>query len=184
MAVLRLSSYRNEEMEENNGVKEIRKLGWVLYISVCVLYILSLAYILFFRTKFWVESDYWTTIRYHVNLIPLQTIREYRNTYEHYPELAVENILGNLFLFLPLGVIFCERKIRFYKSFLFSAILIAAIELIQLFSLRGICDIDDWILNLLGMGIGYLLTYGMIRILAALNKNIFSVRRERKRRGR
>lgn len=184
MAVLRLSSYRNEEMEENNGVKDIRKLGWVLYISVCVLYILFLAYILFFRTKFWIYEDYWTTIRYHVNLVPFQTIREYLNMFENDPEFAMKNIAGNLVLFLPLGGVLCERKICFYKSFLFSAILIAAIELMQLFSLRGICDIDDWILNLLGMGIGYLLTYGMIRILAALNKNIFSVRRERKRRGR
>lgn len=41
-----------------------------------------------------------------------------------------------------------------------------AIELGQLFTLRGICDIDDLILNLLGASIGF----AIWKIIVALHK--------------
>ena len=46
-----------------------------------------------------------------------------------------------------------------------AAIVIIAIELIQLFSLKGMCDIDDLILNLLGVSIGYTLRFAIEKIV-------------------
>lgn len=121
-----------------------------------ILYISFLCYIVFFRTKFSIETDYWNTIRYNINIIPFRTIKQYISELNNW--YAVKNIAGNIVIFLPLGYILFQRKIGLHKGVIFSTLLIVGIELIQLFFLRGICDVDDLILNICGVVIGYLLT--------------------------
>ena len=63
-------------------------------------------------------------------------------------------------MFIPLG--FClpwvhARLRRWWKTLLVSAGVILCVELTQLVTLLGHCDVDDLILNLIGVTMGYLL---------------------------
>ena len=49
-----------------------------------------------------------------------------------------------------------EVERRAAKVMLISAVVISVIELTQMFTLRGYCDIDDLILNEAGVALGYL----------------------------
>ena len=70
------------------------------------------------------------------------------------------NLGGNVVLFVPLGLflpVLWQKLDRFLPFFAFVTALITAVELIQLFTLLGSCDVDDLILNLLGATVGFLL---------------------------
>ena len=68
------------------------------------------------------------------------------------------NLGGNVAAFIPFGFFMpClfDRQRRFRRFFLTDAAVIVCIELLQLVTLRGSCDIDDLILNLIGSALGY-----------------------------
>ena len=44
---------------------------------------------------------------------------------------------------------------KLWKTLLCVTLMITAVELAQLFTLVGSCDVDDLLLNLLGAGLGY-----------------------------
>ena len=73
---------------------------------------------------------------------------------------CVVNLAGNVVLFIPIGY-FLPRlwmKMRRFFPFLFTCILsVCLVEVLQLLTLLGSMDIDDLILNLFGMIIGYLI---------------------------
>ena len=61
---------------------------------------------------------------------------------------------------LPLGALLpaANGKLRkFLRTFFASAALILTVEVLQLFTLLGSCDVDDLILNMAGVILGYLL---------------------------
>ena len=63
-------------------------------------------------------------------------------------------------MFIPLGFGLpwvYKRLRRFWKTLLTAAGLIVCVELVQLVTLLGHCDVDDLILNLIGVSMGYLL---------------------------
>ncbi len=98
-----------------------------------------------------------------INLMPFQTIRNFINTVSRTDDgymfrHSVINLAGNVVMFIPLGFFIpCvfSKFSRFGYCMLFSAICITAVELIQLFTLLGSCDIDDLILNMIGSAVGY-----------------------------
>ena len=104
--------------------------------------------------------DYWTQIRANLNLEPFHTIRLFFKVLGQpaYNSAAVVNLGGNVILFIPLGF-FLPRVFpklqKFWKTLLATILMITAVELAQLFSLLGSCDIDDLILNVLGSSLGY-----------------------------
>ena len=59
------------------------------------------------------------------------------------------NVVGNIVLFIPLGIIF-------KSNIVYSYILVIAFESLQVIFKRGIFDIVDLILNSVGITIGYL----------------------------
>ena len=72
--------------------------------------------------------------------------------------LAVINLVGNVVMFVPLG--FCLPRIfprfrGFFRTFFAGLLMIVAVEAIQLLTALGVCDIDDLILNMVGITIGY-----------------------------
>lgn len=73
---------------------------------------------------------------------------------------VVANLVGNVLLFIPFGFFLVGIKTGTGRSFpkvmLISAVVISVIELTQMFTLRGYCDIDDLILNEAGVALGYL----------------------------
>lgn len=123
-------------------MKKYRILDILLYL-VFVFYLILLLAILF-RTRHTVRS---------LNLIPLQSIHAYMaGDSKVVRAFALINILGNIVIFVPLGVYFTlfNRRKTVLWIFLFSVI----VEIIQYVFKIGIGDIDDVILNVLGGVIG------------------------------
>ena len=88
-----------------------------------------------------------------VNLIPLVNILDYDIKRE-----AAINIIGNISMFIPTGVIMpilYKRLDCFWKVFLAGVGLSFVIEVIQLLFPGSVTDIDDLILNTLGVAVGY-----------------------------
>ena len=104
-----------------------------------------------------------------INLEPLRTIRLFIRVLLYDPSdynirLAVVNLFGNIVLFIPLGY-FLPRLWKglrkWWRTWLMTLLIMTAVEIAQLLTLRGTCDVDDLILNLLGAAMGY----GIFRVL-------------------
>ncbi len=113
------------------------------------------------RTDF---SDYFQQLRQNINLIPFETVRLFIRLAKysidsHSVSLALRNLLGNIVLFMPLGLLreIFPRLKKFIPFILTVTAIISAVEILQFFTLLGSCDIDDLILNLAGASLGYFL---------------------------
>lgn len=139
------------------------------------LYSMVTFWLLFSRPTNDLFGTYWETLRYNLNVIPLFTIRNYlyilnRRNNPYLIRHAYVNLLGNVLLFVPLGFFLpalFPRQRSFKRFFLWLCLIILLIEVVQLFTLRGSCDIDDFILNCIGGCIGY----GI--------RNIFSMKKDK-----
>ena len=98
-----------------------------------------------------------------VNLEPLRTIRLFVRVLLYDPSeynirLAIVNLFGNIVMFIPLGY-FLPRLFgalrKWWRTWLATLVIMTAVEVAQLLTLRGTCDVDDLILNVLGAAIGY-----------------------------
>lgn len=110
-----------------------------------------------------VWDDYRAQLPAHLNWVPFRTVRLYVRYLINNPRgaltaHAIFNLAGNVVLFVPLGwflpALFPGLR-RFWRTVLTAAGLIAAVEMIQLFTLLGVCDVDDLLLNTLGAAIGF-----------------------------
>ncbi len=108
--------------------------------------------------------NYSEQVKNNINLIPFITIERYLTLIKYAPNLylakhAIINLLGNIVMFIPLGfllpAIFKKTK-NFLVLLLYVISAITLVEIVQLFTLLGSCDIDDLIFNTLGASIGYL----------------------------
>lgn len=108
-------------------------------------------------------GTYWEQLWWNINLVPFRTVTEFTTTMAsssnpHLARHAVINLLGNIVMFVPLGFFLpCiwDWLRQFRRCMAHVAVTIVVIELIQLFTLLGSCDVDDLILNVLGAAIGY-----------------------------
>ena len=143
----------------------VKKVFSVLIIASMSIYIFVLYYMLFvgFGRGMVVMSEsmiddfsYWNS----VNLIPLKTVALYVSDIGGgIKSHATRNLFGNLLLFFPVGFYLPflakkARKIGIYITIL--ATVIIAIEIIQLITMSGSLDIDDFILNFAGALIGFI----------------------------
>lgn len=100
-------------------------------------------------------------IRFNSNLIPFKTILGYIRAFKEGSmnlDIPIKNIFGNLFLFLPMGLYLpcLFKKLASFGKFILSILaILIAVEILQLFLRRGVFDIDDLILNILGAIIGF-----------------------------
>jgi glycopeptide antibiotics resistance protein len=131
------------------GVKRIKiQIRSTLFNWILILYSFGLIMLLFFRPS---DQNYHTW-----NLTPFSTISFYLNG-DINPLVAFYNLAANIGLFIPFGI-FILLHIRTAQALvLIPCAGIAAIEITQFLTKRGSLDIDDIILNLLGVFIGYLL---------------------------
>jgi|SRR5699024_528095 len=101
-----------------------------------------------------------------INLVPLKTIRLYLTAFIHgYAPayIIIGNLIGNIVLFIPIGTLLFNhlRHIGTMIILFFSLYIPFYIEFVQLllhlagYGTRSI-DIDDVLLNMLGIWIGYL----------------------------
>lgn len=111
------------------------------------------------------NGSYWQRLEKHLVFTPLETIHRFLWVLRHSSNAtqirhAVVNLGGNVIMFVPLGFFapcLWKKMQTFGWYFLTMALTIASIELLQLFTLLGTCDVDDLILNLVGTSVGFVL---------------------------
>ncbi|MBQ3252035.1 MAG: VanZ family protein [Oscillospiraceae bacterium] len=140
-----------------------RSAGQVLLRLGFVVYCLWMLWLLFGQRMG--TQVYTQQLADRINLVPFATMRRYFPLLSgekgwYLQRHAIINLVGNVVMFIPLS--FCIIRIfpRFYgffRTFLLCLILIIAVETVQYFTMLGTCDIDDLILNMLGVSIGGLL---------------------------
>ena len=138
-------------------IEDRKRMNKVSYIIALIIYI-----IMFFNlTIFGRIVDWYNTY----NLIPFKTIIGYWAFPNAHNTLI--NILGNIVILMPVQYlimkIFDIRK--FNVSFIIDISLSLIIEIIQLISHAGVFDVDDIILNVLGMSIVYVIVMDKYKIL-------------------
>ena len=129
-----------------------------------VVYCGVMLWLLFGRSQGWMEGmAYRQMLEKNINLVPLQTIKAYWNvvfyrTNDDYLIHCFINLAGNVLLFIPAGwllpKVFPVQR-NFFRFFATCTGLIFLVEALQLFTLLGSFDIDDVILNLSGMILGF-----------------------------
>jgi len=132
---------------------------------IFLLYAGVMLWLLFGRSRgFTAGIPYPDQLKERISLVPLFTITNYlrviiyrtnENAFIH----CVINLAGNVLLFIPAGwllpAIFKPFR-GYFKFFTLCTLLILSIELIQILTLLGYFDIDDVILNLFGLSVGYI----------------------------
>ncbi len=122
-------------------------------------------WLLFGRPYGWVEGlSYEQILRQRINLTPFLTIGNYwqviaQRTNDDMLLHCFINLFGNVLLFIPAGWLLpklWKKMRRFFPFFFTCALSIFLVELLQLFSLLGSFDVDDLILNLFGMTVGFI----------------------------
>lgn len=130
-----------------------------------VVYCLVMLWLLFGRSSGFIDGlTYKEQLPMNINLKPLFTIGNYwrvvvRNTNPALVRHCVINLGGNIFLFIPAGYLLPRifpRQRNFFLFFFTCTAAILLVELVQLVTLLGCFDIDDLILNLAGMTLGFI----------------------------
>lgn len=128
-----------------------------------VLYCALMLWLLFGRSRYDASYDSWEQLEQNVNLVPLATVKLYLHVLEE-PSLsyliphAIVNLAGNIVMFIPLGILLpavFPKLRRLWKTTLVTAGAIILVEMAQLITLVGSCDVDDLLLNVLGAALGY-----------------------------
>ncbi len=95
---------------------------------------------------------------YMYNLEPFSTIKQFFNFTQVNTSVWVINLLGNIGVFIPFGILipmaYKSSYLRGLELFLLG---LTFLEVAQLITKRGTFDIDDFILNSLGFTLGYLI---------------------------
>ena len=126
--------------------------------ALTFLYSIGLLILLFFRPK---SQSYGT-----LNLIPFDTVHFYLSGSVSF-FIALYNLGANIGLFIPFGLYYRYiKKTPTLKPLLIIAICsISIIEWLQFITKRGSLDIDDLILNVLGVCLGYFIYPFFQRVL-------------------
>lgn len=130
-----------------------------------LVYCAAMLWLLFGRSSGRIEGlSYEEMLRQNINLQPLFTIKNYlyvvrHRTNQYLVTHCVINLVGNVLLFIPAGWLLprlWKKQHNFFRFFCTCAVAIFLVEVFQLFTLLGSFDVDDLILNLSGMTLGYL----------------------------
>lgn len=172
LVVLVLSIFKKSKRNiEINWLRESVKFVFMVYILILIgvtLFPINIGF-----------KTYLEFFRLPINLIPFKDVfrqigtvgTAYNGDTSFHIRLILRNVLGNFILLLPLGVItpVIWRKFTGIKNVLILGFGVSAgIELLQLLEILSgivdvrIVDIDDVILNVLGVILGYLICEGIL----------------------
>ena len=137
----------------------------IILLILGLLYAAGLLALLFGRAPHALSGGYWETLPDFVNLIPFRTVTRQLLYLSRHPAAkamwtVAANLLGNVLLFVPLGILLpaaWEKLRRGPAFFLAAVLLLLTVETVQLFTLLGYFDVDDLILNLAGASAGFLI---------------------------
>ena len=141
-------------------------LKWVCFLA----YLLFLGYMLFYSVGFdRVEHE-----NYRYNLIMFQEIMRYYNLGMRTGSwsLFVLNVIGNIVVFMPIGMFLPSLFARCRNIFLTTIVSLEislCVEVVQLITKVGSFDVDDLLLNTLGGICGYIV-YMVYRSIKRLMK--------------
>lgn len=136
-------------------MKKENTISRMIAIPVFILYLVLLAYLLFFSSTYGRTAE--LGVRY--NLVPFLEIRrglEHIDTVGY--RYVMVNIAGNIAAFMPFGFLLpfvTKRTVHFGKATAGTFLLSLSAEVIQLLSMTGAFDVDDLILNTVGGALGY-----------------------------
>lgn len=106
----------------------------------------------------------WEAVRSHMetaNFVPFHTINLYITYWEKLGRIAFVNLVYNVIAFIPFGlavpIVRGADRVSFWFTMITGFLLSAGIELTQLITLLGECDVDDVILNTAGVFLGWLI---------------------------
>ncbi|WP_191555977.1 VanZ family protein [Metabacillus idriensis] len=125
--------------------KQVMMVPQKLFYACLILYTISLLILLFVRPDSGGNS---------YNLVPFDTISYYLSG-QVSPIIAVYNLAANIGLFVPYGIYLKSRAASKRKTIAYSVSVIALVEISQLLTNRGSLDIDDLMLNVLGIFTGF-----------------------------
>ncbi len=135
--------------------KSTRRLFTVAFVA----YILLMLWLLFFWRLTFIDRG-----EIRLFLIPFTSTKEFIEVIRAHESIgavwhSVKNLLGNIIMFVPLGVFLpvLFKRMRSYGYFfvtVFSSV--AAIEIIQYSTRLGSCDVDDVIFNTVGATFGFI----------------------------
>ena len=134
--------------------------------ALLILYSLFMLWLLFVRSAGGIEGlSYQEQLGYNRNLRHFFTIGNYLWVVFHSDNAYLVrhcfiNLAGNVLLFIPIGFLLpkVSKALRnFLRFFLLRFAIMLAVELLQLGTLLGSFDVDDLILHLSGMSLGFLL---------------------------
>lgn len=156
-------------------IKKYSRLLFLIYMALLIVVI-----ILKFPTglvsgaiKSWMNGG--TFYRMAPQLVPFKTIIEYVGMVQSIHDWFFKNLVCNLIMFVPYGFLLPFRiqrnKRTGIKVVLSGCIVSVAIEVFQYVTALGLCDIDDVILNTMGVVLGY----GIYKII-----DIFQTKRSSK----
>jgi glycopeptide antibiotics resistance protein len=81
-----------------------------------------------------------------------------------YSLMSLINLIGNGLLFVPFGFflpLLCRHLRKWRRVLALTSVIVLVIEVTQYFTLLGVADIDDFILNVAGSMLGYILYAGI-----------------------
>jgi glycopeptide antibiotics resistance protein len=114
------------------------------------------------------------------NLFPFRTIYHYLTHRDQYNfDIWFNNTFGNVFLFIPLGMLLpilfrsCQSKVN---ALGISTAIAVVIELIQLITRSGIADVDSVILRVMGSLIGLITYTGIVHFIKMVKRRLQSVK--------
>lgn len=105
-----------------------------------------------------------------VNMIPFRTISGYIRQSDSMAGISLTNLLGNVLLFTPMGIllpIVFKRCNSLLKSVIIGTVIIVLIETVQFFLGRN-ADIDDVILNTFGTALGFAVYYTAKKLIGTI----------------
>lgn len=99
----------------------------------------------------------------NLNFVPFETVRLYWHLLQNGASQAllrhaIVNLVGNVVMFVPLGWFLPAVWLRlrgFFKTVIFGIGVVCLVEFLQYITGLGSCDIDDLILNTVGIILGY-----------------------------
>lgn len=104
----------------------------------------------------------------YTNIIPFNSFVDYKNLIEANrinTDIVIRNVVVNIIVFVPigclLGLIFDGN---FKKTTCAAAAIAIILEIVQIISKSGACDVDDVILRMVGSFLGYLIPLLIIKL--------------------
>lgn len=117
--------------------------------------------LLFRRGQTWEDITLFEYIRNSTNLVPFKTINMYVDAITSgiiSYHLIIDNLLGNIILFMPIGIYlpyFIKGITKVRPVLMMTILIIFTVEATQVLTMRGRFDVDDLILNTCGALLGF-----------------------------